>query len=348
MPLTFLGNDPVKAKSEAVFGTVIAHPTDALTLTGGLRYTHESKDYTFVRRNPDGTLLTAASLAGAFGLGALNGLTSRYRGSRVDYRASADYRFSPEILAYATYSTGFKGGGVSARPFTAQQALQGTFNPETLTNYEIGLKNDLFDRKLRVNLSAFINDYKDIQTPLADCAAYGGGPCSVVANAGNARFKGVEMEVDARPIEGLSIDGSVSYLKSKFKSISAAVGTNVFLTDPATTAPKWKWSVGAQYVVDLGGSGSLTPRIDASYNGKMYEGRAIAGNQYFLPSYTLANARLTWRNENKDLSISGEVTNLFDKYYYSAIFSAVYAFSGTAYDQIGRPREYGITVSKKF
>ena len=237
---------------------------------------------------------------------------------------------------------------MTARPFTAQQALQGTFKPETLTNYEIGLKNDLFDRKLRLNLSGFINDYKDIQTPLADCSAYGGGPCGVVAKAGKARFKGVEAELDARPVQGLSIDGSLSYLKSKFKSILPAVGSNVFLTDPATNAPKWKWSIGAQYEADLGSSGSITPRVDASYNDRMYAGRAIAGNQYFLPSYTLLNARLTWRNENKDLSISGEATNLTNKYYYNAIFSAVYAFSGTAYEQVGRPREYAITVNKKF
>jgi iron complex outermembrane receptor protein len=344
--LQFIGDDPVKADSKAVFGTVIVHPTEALTLTGGLRYTKESKDYTFTRRNYDGTPLTG--LGQAFGLDALDGLTSRYRGHKVDYRASADYRLSPEILAYATLSTGFKGGGVSARPFNATQALQGTFKPETLTNYEIGLKNDLFDRRLRVNISGFINKYKDIQIPLADCANFGGGPCGVVANAGDARFKGVELEVSAQPIEGLSFDGSASYLKSKFTKLNPAVGSNLRLTDPATPSPRWKWSWGVQYEANLGQSGSLTPRFDMSYNGEMYQGRAILGNQYFLPSYTLANARLTWRNENKDLSISAEATNLFNKYYYNAIFSAVYTFTQTAYEQVGRPREYGITINKKF
>jgi iron complex outermembrane receptor protein len=344
--LQFIGNDPVKADSKAVFGTVILHPTDALTLTGGLRYTKESKDYTFSRRDYDGG--PVSGLAAAFGLGALDGLTSRYRGDKIDYRASIDYRLSPQILAYATISTGFKGGGVSARPFNATQALQGTFKPETLTNYEIGLKNDLFDRRLRVNLSGFINRYKDIQIPLADCTNFGGGPCGVVANAGNARFKGVELEVTAEPIDGLSFDGSASYLKSKFTSLNPAVGANLRLTDPATPSPRWKWSWGVQYEADLGTAGSVTPRFDMSYNGKMYEGRAIGGAQYFLPAYTLANARLTWRNENKDLSISAEATNLFNKYYYNAIFSAVYAFTGTAYEQVGRPREYGITINKKF
>jgi len=354
--LQFIGNDPVKADSKAVFGTVIVHPTEALTLTGGLRYTKESKDYTFVRRNYDGSTLTG--LGAAFGLTALDGLTSHYSGDRVDYRASVDYRISPAVLVYATVSTGFKGGGVSARPFNAAQALNGTFKPETLTNYEIGIKNDLFDRRLRLNLSAFINDYKDIQLPLAFCNAFEDpplppdvvdpSPCGVVTNAGNARFKGVELEISARPLPGLSIDGSASYLHSKFKSLIPAVGSNVLLSDPATTAPKWKWSWGIQYEADLGHSGSITPRFDMSYNGSMYEGRAIEGLQYFLPAYTLANARLTWQNEAKNLSISAEVTNMFDKYYYNSIFSAVYAFTGTAYQQVGRPREYALTINKKF
>jgi iron complex outermembrane recepter protein len=345
VPFQFIGNDPVNASSKAVFGTVIVRPADGFTLTGGLRYTEEKKDYTFLRRNYDGTPVTG--LAAAFGLGALDGLKSKYSGSKVDYRLSADYRFSPAVLAYATVSTGFKGGGVTARPFTARQALEGTFKPETLRNFEIGLKTDLLDRTLRFNLSAFINDYKDVQLPLSDCSAYGGGPCGVVANAGDASFKGVELEIQARPIPGFDFDGSLSYLTSKWKRLSAAVGTGTLFTDPATSAPEWKWSVGAQYRAELGTSGSLTPRVDVSYDGKRWSGRSL-GFGYSLPSYALANARLTWRNPGDDLSISAEVTNVFDRYYNTSIFSAVYAFSGVAYSQVGRPREWAVSIKKKF
>lgn len=346
-PLEFVGNDPVNAKSEAVFGTAILKPTAGLTLTGGLRYTHESKDYTFSRRGLDGATLDPTSLAAAFGLDALDGLTSSYSGSRVDYRGSVDYRFSPAIMVYATYSTGFKGGGVSARPFNATQALQGSFKPEVLTNYEIGTKTNLLDRRVRFNVSAFIDDYTNIQLALSDCASFGGGPCGVVANAGDAQFKGVELELDADPVEGLSFDGSLSYLTSKYTSINSAVGASVQITDPATSAPKWKWSAGLQYKADLGSAGSLTPRFDIAYNGAMFQGRGL-GVPYSLASYTLANAHLTWRNEQGDLSITGDVSNLFDKYYYTSIFDAVYSFSGTAYQQVARPREYSITIRKNF
>lgn len=342
--LQFLGDDPVKAKSKAVFGTVIVKPTDSLTLTGGLRYTDESKAYTFLRKTYDRT-----SNAIAFGVGALDGFTSSYSGSKLDWRLSADYRFSPAVLAYVTVGTGFKGGGVSARPFTQQQARDGSFGPETVTAYEVGFKTDLLDRTLRVNVAAFYNDYKKIQLPLADCTAFGGGPCGVRQNAGDATFKGIEVEINARPLPGLDFDGSLSYLDTKWKagSLNPAVGASINLNDPVAT-PKWKWSVGMQYKADLGTAGSITPRIDVANTGSRFGGRTIGATPFYFDAYALANARLTWRNQDDDLSVSLEAQNIFDRYYLTSRFDAVYAFSGTAYSNVGRPREFAVSVKKKF
>jgi iron complex outermembrane recepter protein len=337
----FDGNDPINADSKAVFGTVIVRPTDAMTITGGLRYTKESKDYTFVRLNYDGT-------PSVF-LGALNGLTATYAGDKVDWRISGDYRFSPEVLAYVTVGTGFKGGGVTARPFDAAQALNGSFGPETVTAYEIGLKTDLLDRRLRLNLSAFNNEYKDVQLPLITCASLGSlAPCGARQNAGDGRIRGVEAEVTLNPVDGFDIDASVSYLSGKWKTIDVRVGNAILLTDPLAT-PEWKWSIGAQYKMDLGNSGSFTPRVDANYTGKISAGRTVGGGpiEYF-PSYTLANLRMTWKNPDEDLAISFEATNLFDKYYTPFRFAAVFGFSGTIYSQVGRPREWAISVKKTF
>jgi iron complex outermembrane receptor protein len=337
----FTGNDPVNADSKAVFGTVIARPIEGLTLTGGLRYTKEHKDYTFVRLNYDGSV--------SYFLGALNGVKATFDGKRTDWRASADYRFSPQVLAYVTVGTGFKGGGVTARPFDAPQALNGSFGPETVTAYEAGLKTDLFDRRLRVNISAFINDYKDVQLPLISCASLGSNaPCGARQNAGDGKIKGVELELNAQPVEGLAIDGSVSYLHSKWSRIDPRVGNAVLITDPIAT-PEWKWSFGVQYKAELGSAGSITPRFDAAYFGKNSNGRVAAGLPIdYAAAYTLANARLTWRNQGEDLSVSFEVQNLFDKYYTPYRFAAVKSFTGTIYSQVGRPREWALTVQKKF
>lgn len=337
----FLGNDPVNADSKAVFGTVIARPMDGLTLTGGLRYTEEAKDYTFVRKNYDGTR--------SIFLGALDGVTATFKGDRVDWRVSADYRFSPEVLAYVTVGTGFKGGGVTARPFDAAQALNGSFDPETVTAYEAGLKTDLFDRRLRLNIAGFINDYNDIQLPLISCASLGSlAPCGARQNAGNGQIKGFEVEFQASPIPGLDIDGSISHLTGKYKNIDPRVGNAILLSDPIVT-PNWKYAFGIQYRAELGSAGSITPRFDFAHTGRQSAGRLAAGQPIeFFNAYDIGNARLTWRNEAEDLSIAFEVQNVFNEYYTPFRFAAVYAFTGTAYSQVGRPREWAVTVQKRF
>lgn len=342
----FLGDDPVNADSKAVFGTLILHPTESLNITGGIRYTDEHKDYTFVRSQ-----ITGAKPA--FLTGPLDGLNIPYDGSKVDYRASIDYRFSEALLAYATVSTGFKGGGVSPRPFNAGQALNGAFSPETVTNYEIGFKSDLADNRLRLNVAGFISKYKNIQLPLYDCSfANPGdfGPCGMIKNAGDATFKGVEAEVLIVPTEGFQIDASGSWLDSKYDSVlpAAGGGSIIFPGDSATNAPEWKFSAGVQNEFELGGEkGTLTPRFDIAYVDERYVGPAL-GYDYYLPDYLLGNARVTWRNPDGDLSIALGVTNLFDKYYTTWRFDSVVAFSGNAQDAVGRPREWMLTVRKDF
>jgi iron complex outermembrane receptor protein len=388
-PLQFVGDDPVRTKSKAAFATVIVKPTDAFTLTAGIRYTDESKSYTFYRYNLDGRTINAFldPVGVAYGAGydgpdtlnlfgpagttdpvtALTGRTARYSGDRFDYRISLDYRFSPEVLAYATWSTGFKGGGIGPRPFNAAQAVP--FDPETLTAYEIGLKTDLFDRRVRLNLSAYLNKFKDAQLTLLACPQFGGpGPCALPQNAGNADVKGVEAELTIRPVDGLQFDGSVSYLDWDWKCVVPAVvnpagATSGCSKDPAFVslleAPprgvtKWQWSAGIQYEADLGSTGSITPRFDLAYQGSITGTATIpaAGTPSALfstaPAYTLANARLTWRNVDKDLEISLEVTNLFDEYYFLSKFDLTGAGAGTISGLPGRPREWAASIKKKF
>jgi iron complex outermembrane receptor protein len=98
----------------------------------------------------------------------------------------------------------------------------------------------------------------------------------------------------------------------------------------------------------MGSFGSLTPRVDATYQGKIYSGFTYNTVPQFIDAYTLVNARLTWQNEDKDLSVSLEGTNLFDKYYYVTLFDLRAAGAGLDKAQPGRPREWAITVKKSF
>ncbi len=386
-PLQFIQNDPVRTKSAAAFATAIIKPFDALTLTLGGRYTHDSKSYSFFRYNFDGKTVNSyvdpvgaiygagyngpdtLNLFGGGQVGALTGRTSTYSGNRFDYRISADYRFSPAVLAYATVSTGYKAGGVGSRPFNAAQARP--FGPERLTSYELGLKTDLFDRRLRVNVAAYYNQFKGAQLQLQSCPQFGGpGPCSLPQNAGNAHVTGIEAEFSARPVDGLQIDGSISHLHWHWTCVDPQVVNPSYIgpagtcsSDAATVAllsPRPigvvadQWSLGAQYESRLGEAGTLTPRFDLSYQGSM--SGAVLAPAAGSPSarfagvdgYALANARLTWRNQRKDLSVALVVSNLFDRYYYASTFDLVPTGGGAIIGTVGRPREWAITLNKNF
>jgi len=353
--LRFLQNDPVAADSKAVFAQIGWTPIDPLTINAGIRYTEEAKTYTYSRRSPEGGPASAA-------LAPLDGLVGEAAADRIDYRLAAQYRWSDQFMTYAQFSTGFKGGGVNPRPFFPQQVL--SFGPEVLESWEAGFKSDLFGRLLRLNVAAFISDYKGIQLELNNCTAQAGpgfgAPCRLPTNAGDAKVKGIEIETTMRPAEGFLIDASASLLDFDYQSFASfttptgtvSVGgpTNVngpqFGDYPPFT-PRWKWSVGAQYEVPLGAAGSLTPRIDVAYQGDLFT-NPINRESNLIEAYTLANGRLTWRNEGEDLEVSAEVTNLFDEYYYLSINDQTTASLGYSNAQPGRPREWAMSVRKRF
>ncbi len=348
--LVFVGGDPVPAFTEAGFANVTWNVTHKFAVDGGLRYSNEGKDYTYRRRDRAGNLLPGQNAL-------LDGKTGRYRGNRVDYRGSVQYRWNDQVMTYAQYSTGFKGGGINPRPFDVQQVQP--FGPETLGTFEIGAKTDLFDHRVRLNVAAFDSEYKNIQLILNNCPQYNpptlppgaAFPCGMPANVGTARIKGGEVELNVEPVAGLLLDGSMSYVDFKYTSINALAGgpTNphgVQLSMSPPYSPKWKGSIGAQYEIPLGSKGSLTPRIDASYQSEVY-GAAVNDPYTLIRAYTVANGRLTFKNANDDLETSLEVQNLFNKYYYLTAFE-ISAAAGVANAQPARPREFAISLKKKF
>lgn len=346
-PLQFIQPDETPAQSKAAFANVNWEIVPGLTFDGGLRYTGESKEYHYYRLNPDGTIngyLDPVGAANGAGTpGALTGAVATYKGNRWDYRAALNYRFNDQFMVYASYSTGFKGGGTNPRPFYASQVI--SFDPEVLKNWEAGFKSDLLDRRLRFNLTGFYGNLSNAQIGTSICPD-GSVPCAALVNGGNAREWGVEAETSIHPVDGFSIDGSISYINFKYTSLIA--GSTTALTDPRAGLPEWKWTVGAQYEIPLDTVGSITPRIDVSYQDKVYTAAKYLGAPQYIPSYTIANARVTWRNADRDLSASLEVTNLFDKYYYLTVFDLRAAGAGLDKAQPGRPREWAVTVKKRF
>ncbi|MPT48998.1 MAG: TonB-dependent receptor [Sphingobium sp.] len=332
----YIGADTIPSDSKSGFAHVELHPAENFTLSGGLRYTDESKDFTFGRVS----LLTLP-----FTLGDLNGQTFKYSASRWDYRLSADYRWSRNVMTYATFSTGFKGGGINPRPFFVEQVVP--FYPETLKAFEVGTKLDFLDRRVRLNLSAFLNKYDDIQLILNQ-RFRGTAPASVPINAGKAEMKGFEAELTLTPVDGLLIDASVSHLDFDYKTLSSeAVASGIGIGMVAPFTSDWKLSGGIQYEIDAGSTGSFIPRFDYAYQSKFWSNAANRPTNE-TPGYGIANARLTWRHPDKKLDVSLAVTNLFDKYYDTVNYDNLYSIAGVAQGTLGRPREWAVTAKYNF
>ena len=373
------GPDRVPAKSKAVYGQGTMHLTDRTDLTLGARYSKDEKSYTFQRHNPDGSNISPLDPTILFDIGqhilglppgivlgpfpfdanqpanvllqSTNGQSASYSSTRFDYRGAINYNFTDKIMGYFQIATGYRAGGNNARPFYPSQI--NTFKPETLTNYEIGIKSTLFDQ-LRLNASAFYNDYKDIQLPLASCYFAPAGeqsPCASQDNVGDGEIKGFELEGLWRPTTNFSLDFSYSYLDFKYTHIKTYVndlGETVPVSNADTTpyTPKNKWSAGAQYRLDLGRWGDLTYRLDAAYQGDV-ETAGIVGQGEVIKAYTLFNGRVVWRSEDLKWEVAFEETNLTNKYYYLTIFDLEDSMGSIFKNaQPGPPRECAITVKR--
>ncbi|OCC23491.1 TonB-dependent receptor [Croceicoccus estronivorus] len=238
-----------RAESMAAFGQVTWRATDRLELTGGLRYTHDKKSLV------QGVTPTSAS-------------SGKVSYNNVSWMASANYNLDDDVMVYLRASSGYRSGGFVA----GSGALAPSFRPEKVKAFEVGLKSEFFDHRLRINLAAFYTDYKDLQ--ISQFAPSTGGVTTIVVNAASATLKGIEAEVTAIPVDGLTFDGSLGYTHDNFK--------NYDYRDPATDeiiniadevrlpqAPKFNAHVGAQYEMPVG-SMTLTTRADYSYRSTVY------------------------------------------------------------------------------
>jgi iron complex outermembrane receptor protein len=350
--LNFIEDNSIPSTTKAAFANVEVTPIPPLTLIGGIRYTDIEKTFVYGRFGVPGS-----STGGAVppSLAPLNGLVGRYAGDRFDYRAAAQFRFTDNLMAYAQFSTGFKSGGINPRPFFPAQALP--HNPETLNAYEAGFKSDFFGRRLRLNGAAFINKYDDILVTVSSCPLPGvpAAPCALPLNAGTADVKGFELEMNARPVHGLTLDASVAYLDFKYTSISAAAANSgIGLEDEGIYISPWQWSAGVQYEIDLGSTGSLTPRVDVTHEDSFNRNAnnvdaATGGRDVFglIKGRTLVNTRLTYATADGDWEVSGEVRNLTDQFYYTDIFDNR-GSTNSVQGSPGEPRTWAVTVRRHF
>jgi iron complex outermembrane recepter protein len=349
-PLDFLFNDPVHIGSKAGFAHLEYHPTSALTLTGGIRYTSDYKRYTYTRYAPLGFENAESPAAAATGLErsvtGLNVDAAPFTSRRVDYRATADYQLTDDLHTYFEFATGYKGGGVNPRPYYVEQIQ--SFRPETVDAYELGEKADLLGHHLRLNADVYFNKVHDMQLTLGYCPQYvpSGAPqnCYLPGNVGTATIKGVEFESELR-FGRLAFNGSASYTDFHYDSVDPAA--QIALTDQPPFTPRWKLDAGVQYDLRLGSAGSITPRLDWLYVTQQYgspQNHPLNRN----PPYGLTNVRVTYRDRDDRWELAFEGTNLLNKYYFTNVAGNSPASDPgqTQVAYVGPPREFEITLRR--
>ena len=237
---------------------------------------------------------------------------------------------------YATYSRGYKGPAISSI-----NALIYQVDPETVDAFELGVKADLFDRRLSLNIAAFTNTFKDFQAQVFDPDANLGIGAFRTGNAGRIRSRGVEVELMARPMDGLTVNAGVTYLDSKFTDYAppcypgqaAAQGCTLpgpsFDASgmPTTAAPKWSTTLSFAYQTDISDSLRLHLGGDWSYRSQVYFG--VGDPRTIQPGYSIVNGTIGIGNVNDNVRVSVFARNLFDKRFASLIFPGYFDFGQT-------------------
>lgn len=225
----------------AAYGQVDVHVTSRLTLTGGLRYTHEAKDI--------GRLLllqpAPGSPAGTPDITVINVPQGSLKDAKYETltpTAIITYEPSRDLTVYAKYAKGYKSGGFNGETSSLDELLN-PYRPEKVDTYEIGLKSRLLGDRLQLNVAGFWNESKDIQLPV-----FTGRQAAetFVLNAGKARARGIEIEATAAPSDDLLVRATFAYLNSKYKSFVEA-GVDVADNRAFPHAPKYSAMTSAEW-----------------------------------------------------------------------------------------------------
>lgn len=311
----------------AFYGQGTYHITPQLDLTAGLRYDYEHRKQIVsseFQQDGEATMVTLPDTA------------SKAHFKAFSPKVSLSYHIAETHTAYATYSRGFRTGGITQLSSDPSQPPLYPYKPEYSNNFEIGIKNTFFNNRLRLNIAGFYTNVTDAQVPTLVLPE----AIIITRNAGKLTSKGAELELAATPVKGLEIAYNFGYTKAEYSElVLAANGEQVTLKgNRQIFTPNVTSMLAVQYGYDLGSAKKLKliARGEWRYLGSQYFDLA---NQLKQDAYSLFNARIGLSSRRWELSLWGR--NLGDKKYID------YAYNfGAA--RLGNPKTYGISVRVNF
>ncbi|WP_374595366.1 TonB-dependent receptor [Sphingosinicella sp.] len=337
-----------KNKAYAIFGQATYAVAPAFRVTLGGRYTIDKVRAThradlvpgfFDADIPDGApvpLVPFARMKDTF--------------KSFSWRVAADYNVTDDVLAYASIDKGFKAGGFNIGIITSV-AERTQVDPEYLTSYEIGIKSTLFDRRLRLNVSAFYYDYTDLQVLSVNRQAGSTVPTLGLDNAADAEIKGIELEATALPTDWLDLGLNLGILDAKYKNyLSGAIDPETgeprdFSGNRLPGAPKFTLSTFAQVTIPVG-EFETRWRAEYNYTGKKYYNNAQSDLISSGEGYGLLNLRATLADPAKGWELAAWAKNVTGKaYIVDATDTSGFGFVPRYY---GERATYGVELSLRF
>ena len=255
-PISLNADWRLRTNSGAVFGQV-EQDFGQFTAIGGIRVTRDSKTFAdadnAALRDCGAGAIGDCFLIGDGGTGTPVPFRLKYNATLWSGKIELDYKPDSNNLFYASISRGTKAGGFNNGFYpTGVSLTQIPYGDETLLSYEIGQKSTLFDRRLRINTSAFYYDYKDYQ-------AFNYVGLAGLINNQDATAYGVETDIEAAITPQFRLYAAGAYLHTTIKDVAkiTPTGTNVIADRPMAFAPKWSGSGGATYTIELQNDRSL-------------------------------------------------------------------------------------------
>jgi iron complex outermembrane receptor protein len=350
-----------ETKSLALFGQTDWEISDSLILTTGLRFTHEKKQGAFEQFHVAGADLSGllpAQQAGALTIrnqfNPVASFSTRFTDNSLSGLATLTWKFAPDALVYATYAKGNKSGGLNLSVLPA--GISPDVAPEKVNSWELGLKSQLFDRKLIFNAAAFLTEIGQYQTAITEQVLGTVNFRQYIANIPKVRSRGFEADLYYVPSERFSLNASFAYADATYRNYTNAPqaverlnvsGIQDLSGKPLAGVPKFTWSIGADASQPLGllGGRDLELYGHADYSHRSsFNTSATNSSRAIVPGFGLANARIGIRTDDGLLDLSIWAKNLFNEDYFLNLSPAN---TGVTTGQIGEPRTYGVTLRTK-
>ena len=262
------------------------------------------------------------------------------------------YNWTDNFMTYFNFSEGFKSGGFDQRfaappidPATgALTNAPSTFDPETVSSYEVGLKSEWFDNRLRMNLALFHTDYDNLQIIIRETFN------PITFNGGSANIDGAEAELTWVPTDRLFITFALGYIDAEYAELSDSVinnATPIFPHYKLVNTPELSTALGVAYTMDLNDWATLTPRLDWSFHDEQYN-NSVNTQKIFQDDYHLLNAALTMQTNDEHWEAVLAFRNITDEEYILTGNSGFATASSYAARVYGRPFEWSVSLKYSF